>query len=497
MVIEFKPLNEEAPLRLDDDTLQQIIRKDAGALTNRLTELDQFRDYYEGDQDLNFSTQEFIDTFGTQFADLRSNWMTVVIEAMEERLDVQRIRMRDDLGQVEDELSDDIWRVLLENEMEQLQNDIFNGALVEGRSYALVWPDDLNPDIPRVDFQPAQNMIVTYHPEDIKVIDRAVKRWVTPDGGQRLTIYTRDFLYKYKLDPTGSVDPDDVTPRDTGWQQLDIAESADPAWPLPNPFGEVPIVEFWNRSNRSELRDLMPLQDALNKTMRDMMIANEFQAQNIIYIITSNEEPTDGWKASPGVVWHIQPEVDFEGKEVQTTVGTIQASNPDNFIATLETFLQHIATISRTPAHYFYLSSKQGGRGDAPSGEALRVAETGLLKKVQKSQELWGLRWMRVARLITMALGNFDPEVPLTGDTVWTHPMAHFQSILLEEGRQMISDLGLPPQLAWRHIGLTEEEIDEALAEGFDRNRDEVDVSAEPAEPTPADPDTPAPTPIN
>jgi len=493
LVIEFKPLNEEAPLRLDDDTLAQIIRKDAGALTNSLDELNGFRDYYEGDQTLNFSTEEFIDTFGLQFADLRSNWMTVVVEAMEERLDVQRIRMRDDLGKVIDDLSDDIWRVLLENEMEQLQNDIFNGALVEGRSYALVWPDDLNPDIPRVDFQPAQNMIVTYHPEDIKVIDRAVKRWVTPDGGQRLTIYTRDFLYKYKLDPTGSVDPEDVTPRDTGWQQLEIADSGDPAWPLPNPFGEVPIVEFWNRSNRSELRDLMPLQDALNKTMRDMMIANEYQAQNIIYIITSNEEPEGGWKASPGVVWHIQPEIDFEGREVRSEVGTIEASTPDNFIATLETFLQHIAAISRTPAHYFYLSSKQGGRGDAPSGEALRVAETGLLKKVQKSQELWGLRWMRVARLITMALGNFDPEVALTGDTVWTHPMAHFQSILLEEGRQMIADLGLPPQLAWRHIGLTEEEIDEALAEGFDRDRDNQDDADQPAE---SDTDT-EPTPIN
>lgn len=485
MVIEFKPLSEEAPLRLDDDTLAQIIRKDAGELTNSLDELDEFRNYYEGDQALNFATDEFVETFGVQFADLRSNWMTVVIEAMEERLDVQRIRMRNDQGVIEDDLSDDIWRVLLENEMEQLQNDIFNGALIEGRAYALVWPPDEGSELPRVDFQPAQNLIVTYHPDDDKVIDRALKRWVTPDGGQRLTIYTRDFLYKYKLDPTGNIDPDDVTPRDTGWQELEIAESGDPAWPLPNPFGEVPIVEFWNRSNRSELRDLMPLQDALNKTMRDMMIANEFQAQNIIYIITSNEEPDGGWKASPGVVWHIQPEIDFEGKEVQSQVGTIDASNPDNFIATMETFLQHIAAISRTPAHYFYLSSKQGGRGDAPSGEALRVAETGLLKKVQKTQELWGLRWMRVARLITMALGSFDDEVSLVGETVWTHPMAHFKSILLEEGRQMISDLGLPPQIAWRHIGLTEEEIEEADKEGFDRNRDEKDEEGESADVTP------------
>ena len=372
MVIEFKPLNDEAPLRLDDDTLGQIIRKDAGELTNRLDELNEFRDYYEGDQELNFSTEEFLETFGVNFADLRANWMGVVIEAMEERLDVQRIRMRNEAGDVDEELSAEIWRVLLENEMEQLQNDTYNGSLVESRAYVLVWPDDNDPEVPRVDFQRAQNMIVTYHPEDIKVIDRAVKRWITPDGGQRLTIYTRDFLYKYKLDPSGDVDPEDIVPRDTGWQELDIAISGDPTWPLVNPFGEVPIVEFWNRSRKSELRDLMPLQDALNKTMRDMVIANEYQAQNIIYLVTSNEEPDGGWKASPGVVWHIQPEVDFEGNAMPVDVGTIDAGTPDNFIATIETFLQQIAGISRTPAHYFYLSSKQGGRGDAVGLMALR-----------------------------------------------------------------------------------------------------------------------------
>lgn len=472
MVIPIRSLIDEAPLRLDDDTLAQIIRVDAGAMTNNLDELDQHRDYYDGIQELNFSTQEFIDTFGDAFTDLRSNWMTVVVEAMEERLDVQRIRMRDEEGNTDDELNDAIWNVLLNNEMEQLQTDITNGALVESRSYALIWPDEIKGA--RVDFQPAQNMVVTYHPDDIKVIDRAVKRWVTPDGGQRLTIYTRDFLYKYKIASQGQ-DADDVQPRDTGWEALDVAESGDPSWPLPNPFGEVPIVEFWNRGHRSELRDVIPLQDALNKTLRDMLVANEYQAQNIIYIVTSNEEPDGGWKASPGTVWHIQPEVDYEGNVLPVEVGTVNASTPDNFIATTETFLQHIAAISRTPAHYFYLSSKQGGRGDAPSGEALRVAETGLLKKVQKLQELWGLRWMRVARLISMALGNFDPETSILGETVWTHPMAHFQSILLEEGRQMIADLGLPPSMAWRHIGLTEEQIEEAEAIGFNTVPDETD----------------------
>lgn len=474
MAIPITPLFDEAPVRLDDDTLLQIISTDTRALTNELEKLDRYRSYYEAEQPLTFSTADFIAAYGEQFGEFRDNWMTVVVEAMEERLDIQRIRLRDEEGTLDEEMTDRIWNILLENELEELQIATYNGALVESRSYLLVWPTDDGGA--RVDFQPAQNMLVTYHPDDDRVIDRAIKRWITPDGGQRLTLYTRDFLYKYKIAPVGNQNPDDVTPRDTGWVPLDIAESGDPAWPLPNPFGEVPIVEFPNRGHRSELRDVIPLQDALNKNLTDMMVAGEYQSQPIIYIVTSNEEPDGGWIASPGTVWHIQPEVTFEGEVLPVDVGSINAGSPDGFIATTETFLQHIAAISRTPAHYFYLSSKQGGRGDAPSGEALRVAETGLLKKIQALQRLWGLRWMRVARLMAMTQNGFNDETRVLGETVWTHAMAHFMSILIEEAADMIERLGLAPQFAWRHIGLTEEEIEEALAEGFDRNRDEAQL---------------------
>jgi hypothetical protein len=465
MALTIVPLDESAP-RLDDDTLIQFITEDARKLTNSLDELDNFRDYYEGEQELNFATDEFEAAFGAQFGGFKSNWMGVIVEAMEERLDVQRIRFRSDSGEPNEALNDYIWNSLLQNEMEQLQNDTYNGGLVEGRGYIIVWPDDVLGA--RVDFQPAQNVWATYHPDDSRVIDRAIKRWITSTGGQRLTLYTRDFLYKYKVEAASSdQDPDEIQPRDTGWVPVETAESGDPSWPLPNPFGEVPMVEFWNRDEKSELRDVIPLQDALNKTLRDMMVANEYSAQPIIYLVTSNEEPDGGWVASPGTVWHVQPEINFEGDVVPTEIGSIEASMPDGFIATSETWLQHMAAISRTPSHYFYLSSKQGGRGDAPSGEALRVAETGLLKKIQKLQALWGLRWMRVGRLIGLTQG-FNADIPLLGETVWTHPMAHFLTLLLEEARMLIDDLGLPPEVAWRHVGLTEEEIREAETVGFD-----------------------------
>lgn len=462
-----EPLPLEPQPRLDDDTLLEFISLDAQRLTEDLEVFEEYRDYYEGEQTLNFATENFADAFGDAFRDFRSNWMEVVIAAMEERLDLQHINIRNEQGSLDENQSTEIWDTLFLNEFEELQLEVYNGALVEGRSYVIVWPDEVLGA--RVDANFAQNVRVSYSPFDSRVIERAIKRWVTDDGGQRLTFYTRDFIYKYKIDPIGTQEPEDVQVRDTGWVELPTEESGDPSWPLPNPFGEVPVVEFHNKGWKSELRDLIPLQDALNMDMRKMMVSGEFYATPVDYIVTSNEEPDGGWKASPGFIWHIQPEVDFEGNVLPVQVGRLEPSRPDSFLTMVETYLQHIAAISKTPAYYFYLSSKQGGRGDAPSGEALRVAETGLLKKIQMLQRLWGVRWLRVARLIAMSLGGFgDDPIPIRGESVWTHPMAHFLTILLEEARMMIDDLGLPPEYAWRHIGLTEDQVKDALSIGFD-----------------------------
>lgn len=89
------------------------------------------------------------------------------------------------------------------------------------------------------------------------------------------------------------------------------------------------------------------------------------------------------------------------------------------------------------------------------------------MKKIQSLHRTWGLKWTRVARLVAFALNNFEGDlsnISLQADTTWAHPMAHFRTLLLEEGRQMIADLHLPPEIAWRHIGLSEPQIKEALA---------------------------------
>lgn len=454
---------------LSDDDLQSIIRAEGLRLTTDLEDYEKYRNYYENDQELVFATDEFKAAFGTQFASFRDNWCEVVIDAVTERLDLEKIGLRDDDGKTpNDELSEAVWDIFLLNEFESIQTDLYNHSLVEGTAYIVVWPD---PELgARIDVNPAQFMRVTYDPDDVRKPKRAIKRWITEEGETRLTLYMPDYIYKYKLaNISGNeiIDPlDNVPTDDVGWMPRRPEETGDPGWPLPNPFGVVPVVEFSNRTGKSEISNVVPIQDLLNVTMVNMAVAAEFGAFRQRFIVSSNKEPAGGWKNSPGYVWHLQPEVDIEGRPLPTQVGSLEESSPQSYIAVVEMLLQHIASITRTPHHMFLQTSKGGSRGDAPSGEALRVAETGLVKKIGSLHRTWSLSWVRVARLVAYALNNFEGELTKTSllaDTVWAHPMAHFRTILMEEGRRMIADLLLPPEQAWRYVGMSEVDIQEAL----------------------------------
>ena len=80
----------------------------------------------------------------------------------------------------------------------------------------------------------------------------------------------------------------------------------------------------------------MPIQDALNKAIINMLVATEYAAHSQAYIISSNKAPKGGWKRRPGTIWQVQPEVDLDGKALPTEIGSLDSEDPSNFIAVIE-----------------------------------------------------------------------------------------------------------------------------------------------------------------
>src|SRR4029079_5988451 len=104
-------------------------------LEARRFDLDTFEAYYDGHQPLAFASQKFRASFVSRFGYFSSNFMSLVVDAPGERLEVQGFRFRDAEG------DEDIWRrIWQENDLDAGSQLAHTEALMKGVAYAIVEP---------------------------------------------------------------------------------------------------------------------------------------------------------------------------------------------------------------------------------------------------------------------------------------------------------------------------------------------------------------------
>src|SRR4051812_1474423 len=101
---------------------------DAFKSSARDTAYDLYRRYYRGDQDLNFLSPKWLSTFGATFQRLSYNRCKGVVDAMADRLKVERFNVeRGTVGtDTAEETAGDLWR---RNRMDKVAGEIHRGAL--------------------------------------------------------------------------------------------------------------------------------------------------------------------------------------------------------------------------------------------------------------------------------------------------------------------------------------------------------------------------------
>ena len=451
------------PLQAEDETLRTaLIRSELRALTDESVAMDNFRAYFDGDQPLNFSTELFMDVFGDAFEGMVDNWCKVVVNATRTRIKLIGFNFDDDEDFV---IGDAIWGSMKDNDIDEQQIDLTEGVLVESKAFVIVWPGE-EEETADLDWQPGQLCRIFYDPDNRRTAMWAVKRWQTDFGEVFVTFYTPEAVWKFKDTSqlnTGAQrsqsSPSALTeiPGVGSFGNLEKREIPDEPHPLPNPFGVVPMVEFNNTSYKSEIKDTVPQQDAINKVLADMMLAGEFYADPQRFIETAANQPTDGWVVQPGSVWHFTPSLDSDGNHIPGQFGSFAVGDPSTYVQIISMWLQHVALTSSTPVRYFQ-ESDRGGRGDSPSGESLLVDDKPLNDKVEDKQTFLGNRWMQVARLVGMAIG-IDGADSLRGEPIWEDPRHDYRMSLIEEAAKMV-EMGIPIEFAITHLGLTPQEIE-------------------------------------
>ena len=405
-----------------------------------------YYDYFDGNQPLRYSTQRLKDAFQQIRPKFRQNWCSVVINSVLDRMELYGWSHADET------LNSVLSEVWTETGLSLESNEVHESALICGESFLIGWKEEGEPI--EFYFNDPRRAACFYDSDRPKIKTYAAKWWDAEDGCHML-LYYPDRLERY------------IAP---GKQMSDMRAEESGSFVLetdgisPNPFGVIPVFHFRNglRSHESDLKNVVEIQDAINKLFCDMMVTAEFSAFPARYVISSADiQPL---KNAPNQIWDLP--AGLEGQQ-GTQVGTLEASNLNNYSDQIESLAQSISSITRTPRHYFEHQSTQ------ISGEALITMEAPLVKKVNQKRELYGDVWQEVGAFALLAMGYIVKKSdiqPQWGKAEAEQPLTETQIIM------NYRNAGLPLKTALRLSGYTQAEIDIIEAEKAEEKQQDSDL---------------------
>lgn len=416
-------------------------------LRQRRSELKLYMDYYDGDHSLSFMTEKWRNTFGNLFRKLRDNLCPVVVDARAERMELIGWD-----GSLADKATEN-WTV---NKMAVVTNEVHTAAFKAGDGFALVWPDKQG--VARIYPQDPRQCVIEYDVEAPDVVTRAAKVWLDPASKKvRLNLYYSDHIEKYesRTKPTNGIP--------------NKASSYVPLLELANDFDFNPLFHFGNRANLgcygvSEMKHIIPIQDALNKSVCDMMIAGEFisfpqrWATGLEVEMDEDTGKVKNPPFTPGVdrVWAASGEVKF---------GQFDSGSVEGFILQQKDLRLEMGRLGAVPAHLIGITEV------IPTGEGLKVSEGRLIKAVDNAKTAFGLKWIEIqagCAVINGDVQNFEDA--LTPDAllpVWSSSSPH--NPLLDAETVLVKvQVGMSKKQGLRELGYSDKKIEEMDTENDD-----------------------------
>ncbi len=391
----------------------------------RFTELDR---YYEGRQPLAFLAPEAKKALGSRFGRMASNIPRLAVTALAERLRVTGFTGTDSPG---------VWADWIANDLDQQAGVLHREALALGESYAIVWAHPNGS--PRVTVESARQVTVLTDPGSRRLV-AALKRWETSTSTEAV-LYEANQITRLRADATGATT--------IGFRTIEK---------IPNPLGVVPVVRFRNgdrllADGASEIDDLIPLVDGLNKSLADMMVTSEYVGRPRRWAtgIELEEDETTGEAVNP------IPEGDraMISENPDAKFGQLSAADLAGYEASVRVLLGQIMAVSALPSHYV------GVFTDNPaSADALRASEASLTARAEARQATFGRSWEDVTRLIVAVREGTDPT---TVDVRVRWADAATRSVA-QEADAIVKLFGaglLPASVALARLGYAEDEIEQ------------------------------------
>lgn len=383
----------------------------AAALDVRAARLHELERYYRAHQPLAYLAPEARKALGSRFGVLGINFARLAVVSVAERLRVT--------GFISDGRRDPgAWARWLRSDLDQLAPTVHREALALGEGHVIVWADGRGRARASVE---SSHQVSAYRDAGSGEVLGAVKRWedLDPSGVARQTRYVvfRPDRIEHLVSDGASI---------TAARTLQVVD---------NPLQVCPVVPFVNADRVldlhgvSEIEDLVPLLDALNKVVADMLVASEYTARPRRWAtgLELAEEPVTDDAGDPVL--------DEDGEPVYQTVSPIgegdrlmvneapegkfgQLSGGDlgPYRDAVDIIAEQIRAVSALPPHYTGTVT-----ANPSSADGIRAAEASLTARAEAKQAAFGRSWEAVSRLMAAVdtgaeVDDFDPRV------VWADP---------------------------------------------------------------------------
>lgn len=422
---------------------------------SQLSRYEKTERYYRGDHDLSFATQKFINAFGSLFREFSLNLCPAVVDSVRDKLRITEFSVERDDGT---ETANRAWEIWQANRMGTRAGQVHKEALKNGDAYAIVWPDDSGR--PTIYPNRAANCMVSYDHEHIGRVGWAAKWWRSLDGNYFLSLFYADRVERYvarkRHDETTPGMMPSATPNvlPDATRFVPIAETS----VVDNPYGIVPVFHFANNADMSgfgisELKPVVSIQDALNKSVLDMLVAMEFAAYRQRWAAGIEIELDDNGKPIPPFKTGI--ETLWISENADARFGDFDATDLKQFLDVKHSFRVDVATVSGTPLYYFMDIG-----GSFPSGESLKKSETRFINRVRDRMETFGQVWDDLMSFAMLIDGRADVSL----FTQWEEPSQMSEAEAL--GNLVTkATLGIPESQLWMEAGYGEADIERMRAE--------------------------------
>lgn len=400
--------------------------------------------YYQGYHRLAYATDKYQSAFGDMFRAFSDNWMRIVVDSCAERLQVQGFRL--DSGATGDQLEigdKAAWGVWQRNRLDSEQILAHTTAIVTGQSYILVGFDDDGSSLIQVE-HPA-HAIVEMEPSTRRRRLAGLRTFQDVDGSVVVTLYLPDEIYWWRY-------------QDRAFTLIETWGNNQPATGK-NPLGVVPLIPLVNspttaqREGESDVLPVVPLQDAVNKLVLDMMVSSEFAAFPQRWA-TGLEIPEDE-SGNRQVPFQVALDKILTSADPQTKFGDFNAVNMANYTGPIKELVSHIAAQTSTPPHYLM---NEGIKN--VSADAIKSAEASLVAKVKRKMPIFAEAWEEAISLASFIDGIIPTPEAWSSEVIWVDPESRTKTQEIDSIMKL-GALGLPHIALWNMIpGVSPSEVE-------------------------------------